>query len=93
MGWKDTNDEWNPRCAPLGGNSVWSVAGSPLPLDYTAAKNGNGEDGETPANGTRTNATSGVNGASKGIAGRAVAGSGYTIDTVNGVDSAYKGLK
>ena len=45
LGWKDTNDEWNPRCAPLGGNSVWSVAGSPLPLDYTAAENGNG-DGE-----------------------------------------------
>ena len=38
--WKDINGEWNPRCLPLGGNSVWSVAGSPLPLGYNNA----GED-------------------------------------------------
>ncbi|KAL7549397.1 hypothetical protein ACHAWF_012666 [Thalassiosira exigua] len=30
LGWKDTAGEWNPRCAPLGGNSVWAAAGSPL---------------------------------------------------------------
>ena len=34
--WKDTNNEWSPRCAPLGGNSIWSVAGSPVPLEYGA---------------------------------------------------------
>jgi len=34
--WKDTKDEWSPRCAPLGGNSIWSVAGSPVPLEYGA---------------------------------------------------------
>ena len=32
----DSNGEWNPRCLPLGGNSVWSIAGSPLPLGYNA---------------------------------------------------------
>ncbi|KAL7486469.1 hypothetical protein ACHAW6_012068 [Cyclotella cf. meneghiniana] len=34
--WKDVDGLWNPRCLPLGGNSVWSVAGSPLPLGYNA---------------------------------------------------------
>ncbi|KAL3795019.1 hypothetical protein HJC23_006340 [Cyclotella cryptica] len=34
--WKDVDGSWNPRCLPLGGNSVWSVAGSPLPLGYNA---------------------------------------------------------
>lgn len=37
--WKDTYGEWSPRCLPLGGNSVWSVAGSPLPLGYNQAEN------------------------------------------------------
>lgn len=40
--WKDTNGDWSPRCAPLGGNSVWAVAGSPLPLTYD--ENGNDAD-------------------------------------------------
>ncbi|KAL7466700.1 hypothetical protein ACHAXS_006987 [Conticribra weissflogii] len=28
--WKDTDGKWSPKCLPLGGNSVWAVAGSPI---------------------------------------------------------------
>jgi hypothetical protein len=52
-----------------------------------------GADGNDGNNGNHTNGTSGQSGTSGGTAGRAVAGSGYTIDTANGVDSAYLGLK
>eukprot|EP00579_Thalassiosira_antarctica_P001137 CAMPEP_0201866898 /NCGR_PEP_ID=MMETSP0902-20130614/1321_1 /ASSEMBLY_ACC=CAM_ASM_000551 /TAXON_ID=420261 /ORGANISM="Thalassiosira antarctica, Strain CCMP982" /LENGTH=872 /DNA_ID=CAMNT_0048391945 /DNA_START=21 /DNA_END=2639 /DNA_ORIENTATION=+ len=41
--WKDNDGEWSPRCAPLGGNSVWSVAGSPLSLGY-AGENANADN-------------------------------------------------
>jgi len=54
---------------------------------------GDGETGEDGTNGNHTNGTSGTAGTSGGTAGRAVAGSGYVIDTANGVDSAYLGLK
>lgn len=50
-------------------------------------------DGDNGTNGNRGNGTSGATGTLGGAAGRAVAGSGYTIDTANGVDSAYKGTK
>lgn len=56
----------------------------------------NGQDaanGSNGANGNYTNGTSGTSGTLGGAAGRAVSGSGYTIDTINGVDSAYKGAK
>lgn len=34
LAWKDAADgEWNPKCLPLGGTSVWAHAGSP-PVDY-----------------------------------------------------------
>lgn len=33
LNWKDVNGEWNPKCLPLGGNSVWSIAGSPLKVN------------------------------------------------------------
>ena len=49
-----------------------------------------GGDGD---NGNQTNGTSGEARTLGGAAGRAVAGSGYVIDTTNGVASAYKGLK
>jgi len=52
-----------------------------------------GEDGDTGFNGNRTNGIEGEAGTDGGTAGRAVAGSGYSIDTANGVDSAYLGLK
>ena len=52
-----------------------------------------GEDGDTGNNGNRTNGIQGEEGTDGGTAGRAVAGSGYSIDTANGVDSAYLGLK
>ena len=32
LGWKDIDGSWTPRCLPLGGNSVWSSAGSPVPI-------------------------------------------------------------
>jgi len=35
LSWKDTADDvWRPKCLPLGGTSVWAVAGSPtIPAD------------------------------------------------------------
>ena len=53
----------------------------------------NGNTGSTGNNGNHTNGSAGQAGTLGGTAGRAVAGSGYVIDTANGVDSAYKGLK
>ena len=53
----------------------------------------NGQTGSTGNNGNRTSGLAGNNGTLGGTAGRAVAGSGYTIDTENGVESAYLGLK
>jgi len=53
LGWKDADGEWSPRCAPLGGNSVWSVAGSPLTLGYGGESdnaNDNEDGGENDAN-------------------------------------------
>jgi len=29
LSWIDNEGEWNPQCLPLGGTSVWAVAGSP----------------------------------------------------------------
>uniref|UniRef100_A0A7S4IVG1 Nicastrin n=2 Tax=Odontella aurita TaxID=265563 RepID=A0A7S4IVG1_9STRA len=30
LGWRDVDDgTWNPKCLPLGGNSVWAAAGTP----------------------------------------------------------------
>ena len=52
-----------------------------------------GNTGDTGNNGNRTSGLAGNNGTSGGTAGRAVAGSGYVIDTINGVGSAYIGLK
>jgi hypothetical protein len=52
-----------------------------------------GNDGDIGFNGNYTNGLNGAAGTDGGTAGRAVAGSGYVIDTANGVDSAYKGLK
>jgi len=28
--WKNNDGKWSPKCLPLGGNSVWAVAGSPI---------------------------------------------------------------
>ena len=32
--WKDLDGTWTPKCLPLGGNSVWAAAGTPVSLDY-----------------------------------------------------------
>ena len=53
LGWKDADGEWSPRCAPLGGNSVWSVAGYPLALGYGGESdnvNDNEDGGQHDAN-------------------------------------------
>ena len=44
--WKDNDGEWYPRCAPLGGNSVWAVAGSPVATGYSENENNAENDGE-----------------------------------------------
>jgi len=51
-----------------------------------------GDAGNTGINGNRTNGTAGTAGTLGGTAGRAVAGSGYTIDPA-GNEFAYLGLK
>lgn len=53
----------------------------------------NGQNGSSGSGGNRTGGSAGAAGTLGGAAGRAVAGSGYTIDTANGVDAAYKGAK
>ena len=34
LSWKDSDEKWRPKCLPLGGNSVWALAGSPLSSPY-----------------------------------------------------------
>jgi len=47
--WKNNKGEWSPRCAPLGGNSVWSVAGTPLAEGYGGSEaGGEGGNGARP---------------------------------------------
>lgn len=29
LAWNDVDGTWNPKCLPLGGNSIWALAGSP----------------------------------------------------------------
>jgi nicastrin len=46
LGWKDHADgQWSPKCLPLGGTSVWAVAGSPEAKvnDDDAAQNDDGQ--------------------------------------------------
>ena len=80
-----------------GGNGPGAGSGG------NGGKSGNGGDwgepgedgisGNNGTNGNHTNGTAGRAGTIGGAAGRAVAGSGYVIDTANGVNSAYKGAK
>ncbi|KAL7442786.1 hypothetical protein ACHAXM_008415 [Skeletonema potamos] len=37
--WKDLDGTWSPKCLPLGGNSVWAAAGTPVTLGYNNDKN------------------------------------------------------
>mmetsp|Transcript_18883 Transcript_18883/g.30950 ORF Transcript_18883/g.30950 Transcript_18883/m.30950 type:complete len:274 (+) Transcript_18883:149-970(+) len=34
LGWKDLDGNWSPKCLPLGGNSVWAAAGTPVTRRY-----------------------------------------------------------
>ena len=47
LSWVDTDDIWRPKCLPLGGTSVWGLAGSPYERgsgDANANENGNAND-------------------------------------------------
>jgi len=76
------------RNAGNGGQGGTSGAGGDWGENGTA-----GGTGVSGTNGNNGSGTAGASGTAGGTAGRAVAGSGYTIDTTNGVDAAYKGLK
>ena len=47
LSWVDTDDQWRPKCLPLGGTSVWGLAGSPYERgsgDADADGNANAND-------------------------------------------------
>jgi nicastrin len=41
LSWIDTDGTWNPKCLPLGGNSVWAAAGTPSERSGNADGNDN----------------------------------------------------
>ena len=45
--WKDLDGEWNPKCQPLGGASVWATAGSPE-VRSTRRRAEDANDGKRP---------------------------------------------
>jgi len=88
LGAAGTDGAFGGKNAGRGGNGGDSGLGG----DW--GENGeNGNSGDSGTNGNHTNGVAGTPGTNGGLAGRAVAGSGYVIDVDNGVDSAYKGLK
>lgn len=53
LGWKDIDGSWTPRCLPLGGNSVWSSAGSPVPVSLEQEQGDNANNAEGSASSSR----------------------------------------
>ena len=50
LAWRDvSNDEWNPKCLPLGGVSVWAHAGSP-PVTTSSSSNQNAQQNDQQEN-------------------------------------------
>lgn len=45
LSWVDTDGNWSPKCLPLGGTSVWGLAGSPY---ERGSYNQNDDDGKQP---------------------------------------------
>jgi nicastrin len=41
LSWTDTDGTWNPKCLPLGGNSVWAEAGTPTERSSNTDGNNN----------------------------------------------------
>lgn len=48
LGWKDLDGNWSPKCLPLGGNSIWAAAGTPVSLGYTNDENANDNSQDRP---------------------------------------------
>jgi len=48
LGWKDLDGNWSPKCLPLGGNSVWAAAGTPVTFGYTDNENANDNSQDRP---------------------------------------------
>lgn len=48
LGWKDLDGNWSPKCLPLGGNSVWAAAGTPVTIGYTDNENANDNSQDRP---------------------------------------------
>jgi len=44
LSWNDLDGEWRPKCLPLGGNSVWTLAGSPYEHNFSTAEDEDNDD-------------------------------------------------
>ena len=54
LAWRDvSNDEWNPKCLPLGGVSVWAHAGSPPTVVSSSNQNQQNEQNQNENEGAR----------------------------------------
>jgi len=42
--WRDIDGNWSPKCLPLGGNSIWAAAGSPVTLGNDNNENADDDD-------------------------------------------------
>jgi nicastrin len=49
LGWKDvSNNEWKPKCLPLGGLSVWAHTGSPPPHSSSSSSSSSSSGSQQP---------------------------------------------
>lgn len=48
--WKDLDGNWSPKCLPLGGNSIWAAAGSPVALGYNDNENNDDQNANGDGN-------------------------------------------
>ena len=51
LAWVDNDDEWSPKCLPLGGTSVWALAGSPYARGSYSANQDQDADNENENDG------------------------------------------
>lgn len=50
LAWEDTDGEWSPKCLPLGGTSVWGLAGSPYQRGSYNGNNNQNQNGRRVEN-------------------------------------------